>query len=89
MAGQSKKKMAAMVLIISTSTKRAIAAKSVKATKPAVRKPARKAARRSRADVAKLRNAVRAGSRAKKSADTLAKEFGISKAYVYALKRKA
>lgn len=89
MAKKPKKKIAAKAPTRSAKTKKAFAAKSVKATKPAVRKPARKAARRSRADVAKLRNAVRAGSRAKKSADTLAKEFGISKAYVYALKRKA
>jgi hypothetical protein len=85
LAKKPKKKIAAKAPTRSAKKKKAFAAKSVKATKPAVRK----AARRSRADVAKLRNAVRAGSRAKKSADTLAKEFGISKAYVYALKRKA
>ena len=89
MAKKSKKKVAAKATTRSAKTKKAIAVKSVKAKKPAARKPARKAARRSSADVAKLRKAVLAGSRAKKPADAIAKELGISKAYVYALKRKA
>ena len=65
-------------------TKKKVAKKTV-AKKPV----AKKAARRSTADVAKLRKSVIAGSKAKKTADTIAKELGISKAYVYALKRKA
>jgi hypothetical protein len=89
MAKKSKKKVAAKAPTRSAKTRKAIAVKSVKAKKPATRKPARKVARRSSADVAKLRKAVLAGSRAKKPADTIAKELGISKAYVYALKRKA
>ena len=89
MAKKSKKKVAAKAPTRSAKTKKAIAVKSVKAKKPAARKPARKAARRSSADVAKLRKEVLAGSRAKKPADAIAKELGISKAYVYALKRKA
>ena len=89
MAKKSKKKVAAKAPTRSAKTKKAIAVKSVKARKPATSKPARKVTRRSSADVAKLRKAVLAGSRAKKPADALAKELGISKAYVYALKRKA
>jgi hypothetical protein len=89
MAKKSKKKVAAKAPTRSAKTKKAIAVKSVKAKKSAARKPARKVARRSSADVAKLRKAVLAGSRAKKPADAIAKELGISRAYVYALKRKA
>ena len=64
--------------------------KKAAAKKPVAKKPAaKKAARRSTADVAKLRKSVIAGSKAKKTAETIAKELGISKAYVYALKRKA
>jgi hypothetical protein len=48
-----------------------------------------KTARRSTADVAKLRKLVISGSKAKKPAEVIAKELGISKTYVYALKRKA
>ena len=70
----------------SRKTKKAIAVKSTKAPKKSA---AKKAARRSTADVAKQRKAVIAGSKAKKSAETIAKELGISKVYVYALKRKA
>ena len=75
----------------SRKTTKAIAIKSTKATKkPAARKPAaKKVTRRSTAGVAKLRKSVIAASRAKKPAETIAKEIGISKAYVYALKRKA
>jgi hypothetical protein len=89
MAKKSKKKVSAKAPTRSAKTKKAITVKSVKARKPATSKPARKVTRRSSADVAKLRKAVLAGSRAKKPADALAKELGISKAYVYALKRKA
>jgi hypothetical protein len=95
MAKKARKKVAAKAPTRSKKTKKAVAVKSVKpvrnpvAKKVAARKPARKATRRNTADVAKLRKAVIAGSRAKKSADTIAAELGISKAYVYALKRKA
>ena len=94
MAVKARKKLPAKATAKSKKTKKPIAVKSVKPTKSAAakktagKKPARKAARRSSADVAKLRKAVIAGSRAKKSADVIAKELGISKAYVYALKRK-
>ena len=88
MAKKAKKKVAAKAPTRSAKTKKAIAVKSVKARKPAAKKAARKVARRSSADVAKLRKAVLAGFRAKKPADALAKELGVSKAYVYALKRK-
>ena len=88
MAKKSKKKVAAKAPAKSAKTKKAIAVKSVKAKKPAASKPARKAARRSSADVAKLRKAVLAGARAKKPVDAIAMELGISRAYVYALKRK-
>ena len=73
------------------AVQKAIAVKSTKAPKKsAAKKPAaKKAARRSTADVAKLRKSVIAGSKAKKTAETIAKELGISRAYVYALKRKA
>jgi hypothetical protein len=83
------KKAAGRAPTKSRKTKKVILVKATKvAKKPAARKPARKVARRSSADVAKLRKAVLAGSRAKKPADDIAKELGISKAYVYALKRK-
>ena len=80
------KKAAGRAPTKSQKTKKAIAVKSTKAPKKSA---AKKAARRSTADVAKLRKSVIAGSKAKKTADTIAKELGISKAYVYALKRKA
>ena len=85
------KKAAGQTPTKSQKTKKAIAVKSTKAPKKsAAKKPAaKKVARRSTADVAKLRKSVIAGSKAKKTADTIAKELGISKAYVYALKRKA
>lgn len=95
MAKKARKKVAARAPTRSKKTKKAVAVKSVKpvrnpvAKKVAAKKPARKVARRGAADVAKLRKAVIAGSRAKKPAETIAKELGISKAYVYALKRKA
>ena len=63
--------------------------KSVKARKPTAKKAPRKVARRSTADVAKLRKSVIAGFKAKKPAEAIAKELGISKPYVYMLKRKA
>ena len=95
MAKRAKKKVAAKTPTKSKKTKKAIAVKSVKpvknpvARKVAAKKPSRKAARRSTADVAKLRKAVITGSKAKKPAEAIAKELGISKAYVYALKRRA
>jgi RNA polymerase subunit RPABC4/transcription elongation factor Spt4 len=94
MAVKARKKLRAKAPAKSKKTKKPIAVKTVKpakstaAKKVAGKKPARKAARRSTADVAKLRKAVIAGSRAKKTADAIAEELGISKAYVYALKRK-
>lgn len=69
------------------SRKKAIAVKSVKARKPATRKPPRKAVRRSAAEIAKLRKAILAGARKGKTAEMIAAELGISKAYVYVLKR--
>ncbi|MCA3574952.1 MAG: hypothetical protein IOC86_13640 [Aestuariivirga sp.] len=95
MARKAKTKVVARTPTKSKKTKKAIAVKSVKparksvAKKVAAKRPARKVTRRGAADVAKLRRAVIAGSRAKKPAETIAKELGISKAYVYALKRKA
>lgn len=87
----AKKKAVSKSPTRSKKTKKAIAVKSVKPPKKsaAKKKPAaRKATRRSTADVAKLRKAVITGSKAKKPAETIAAELGISKAYVYALKRK-
>ena len=95
MAKKARKKVAATAPTRSKKTKKAIAVKSVRpaknpvAKKVAVKKPARKAARRSTADVAKLRKAVVAGFKAKKPAEAIAKELGISKPYVYVLKRGA
>ena len=85
------KKAAGRTPTKSRKTKKAIAIKSTKAPKkPVVRKAAaKKATRRSTAGVAKLRKSVIVSSRAKKPAEMIAKELGISKAYVYALKRKA
>ena len=90
MARKAKKKVTAKVAVKSRKTKKAVAIRSTpKARKTVAKKPARKAARRSTADVAKLRKAVLAGSRAGKTAETVAAELGISKAYVYALKTRA
>ena len=90
MAKNAKKKVAAKVATKSRKTKKAIAVKSApKARKAVAKKPPRKAARRSAADVAKLRKAVLAGARAGKTAETVAAELKISKAYVYALKNRA
>ena len=89
MAKKARKKAGAGVSPTSRKTKKVIAVKSVKPRKaPAKKKPPRKAARRSAADVAKLKRAVIAGARKGKTADTLASELGISKTYVYALKNK-
>jgi hypothetical protein len=86
MAKKAKKKVAAKVATKSRKTNKAIVVKSVKPRKPAAKKPARKAARRSSAEVAKLKKSIIASARKGKSADTIAAELGISKAYVYALK---
>lgn len=85
------KKAAGRAPTKSRKTKKVITVKSVKvAKKPAGRKAAaKKATRRSTADVAKLRKSVIAGFKAKKPAEAIAKELGISKPYVYMLKRKA
>lgn len=85
------KKTAGRAPTKSRKTNKAIAVKSSKAPrKPAGRKAAaKKATRRSSADVAKLRKSVIADFKAKKPAETIAKDLGISKAYVYMLKRSA
>ena len=88
MAKKAKKKVAAKVATKSRKTRKVIAVKSAKARKPAAKKPARKATRRSSADVAKLQKAVIKGLKSGKSADALAAEFGISRPYVYVLKNK-
>ena len=87
------KKVVAKTATKSRKTKKAIAVKSVKVKKPvakkvAGKKAARKMARRSTADVAKLRKVVIAGFKARKPADAIARELGISKPYVYMLRRK-
>jgi DNA-binding NarL/FixJ family response regulator len=83
------KKAAAGLAVRGRKTKKAVAVKSAtKARKPARKKPPRKASRRSAAEVAKLRRAILAGARKGKSAETIAAELGISKAYVYALKNR-
>lgn len=84
------KKAAGRTPTKSRKTKKAIAIKSTRTPKkPVARKAAaKKASRRSTAGVAKLRKSVIASSKAKKPAEAIAKELGISKAYVYALKRK-
>ncbi|MEI7599996.1 MAG: hypothetical protein WCJ41_11840 [Aestuariivirga sp.] len=95
MSKKATKTVAAKPPTRSAETKKAIAVTSVKPAKKAVAKkiagkqPAMKTARRSTADVAKLRKLVISGSKAKKPAEVIAKELGISKTYVYALKRKA
>ena len=86
MAKKAKKKVAAKAATRSKKTKKAIAVKSVKARKPAAKKAARKVARRSTADVAKLRKAVLAGLKSGKSAEAVAKQLGISRPYLYRLK---
>jgi len=86
MAKKAKKKVAAKAATRSKKTNKVIAVKSVKARKPVAKKAPRKAARRSTADVAKLRKAVIAGLRTGKSAEALAKQLGISRPYLYRLK---
>lgn len=86
MAKKASKKTAVKPAVKSKKTKKVIAVKSVKARKPAAKKPARKVARRSTAEVAKLRKAVLAGLKSGKSAEALAKQLGISRPYLYRLK---
>ena len=86
MASKTKKKVAASAATRSKKTKKAVAVKSVKARKPAAKKAPRKMARRSTADVAKLRKAVIAGFRSGKSAEVLSQQLGISRPYLYRLK---
>jgi hypothetical protein len=88
MAKKAKKKVAAKVATKSRKTRKVIAVKSVKAKKPAAKKPGRKTTRRSSADVAKLQKAVIKGLKSGKSADALAAEFGVSRPYIYVLKNK-
>jgi DNA invertase Pin-like site-specific DNA recombinase len=88
MARKAKKKVAAKAATRSRKTKKAVAVKSVKARKPAAKKAPRKIARRSAADVAKLRTSVIAGLRSGKSAETVAKQLGISRPYLYRLQSK-
>lgn len=90
MAKKARKKAVSKTPTRSKKTKKVIAVKSVKPAKKTPAKAApRKAARRSAADVAKLKKSVIAGFKAKKPADSIAADLGISKAYVYALKRAA
>ena len=88
MAKKAKKKSVAKTGTAAKKTKKVIAVKSVKAKKPAKKTAARKATRRGAADVAKLRKTVIAAFKAKKPAEAIAKDLGISKAYVYVLKNK-
>ncbi|MGL4437962.1 MAG: hypothetical protein ACRCUE_01700 [Bosea sp. (in: a-proteobacteria)] len=89
MARKAKKKVAATAATKSRKTKKAIGVTSApKARKAVVGKPPRRAARRSSAEVAKLRKAVLAGAKLGKTADSIAAQLGISKAYVYALKNR-
>jgi len=89
MAKKVKKKSAAKTGTTAKKTRKVIAVKSVRLKKPAKKAAARKVTRRSAADVAKLRKSVIAGFKAKKPAEAIAKELGISKPYVYTLKNKA
>lgn len=84
----AKKKSAAKTGTASKKTKKVIAVKSVKARKPTAKQPARKTTRRSSAEVAKLQKAVVKGLKSGKSADALAADLGVSRAYIYALKNK-
>jgi len=89
MAKKTTKKSLVQTRTRSLKTKKPIAVKSsTTAKKPAATKPARKVARRSSANVAKLRKSILAGAKAGKTAETIAAELGISKAYVYALKNR-
>ena len=85
MAKKAKKKAAAKSAARSKKTTKVIAVKSVKPRKPAAKKAPRKAARRTTAEVAKLRKAVIAGLRSGKSAEALARQLGISRPYLYRL----
>ena len=86
MAKKAKKKVAAKTATRSKKTTKVIAIKSVKTRKPAAKKAPRKVARRSTADVAKLRKAVITGLKSGKSAEVLAGQLGISRPYLYRLK---
>ncbi len=88
MAKKSKKKGAGKPATSSKKTKKVIAIKSVKARKSAAKKPARKASRRSSADVAKLQKAIVKGLKSGKSAETLSEELGVSRPYIYVLKNR-
>ena len=88
MARKAKKKAAAKTGTVSRKTSKVIAVKSLKAKKPAAKKPVRKVTRRSSADVAKLQKAVVKGLKSGKSADALASELSVSRPYIYALKNK-
>lgn len=88
MAKKAKKKAAIKPATTSKKTKKVVAVKSVKPRKPAAKKTARKASRRSSADVAKLQKAVIKGLKSGKSAAALSDELGVSRPYIYALKNK-
>ncbi|MCX7351289.1 MAG: hypothetical protein NTZ54_17830 [Alphaproteobacteria bacterium] len=88
MAKKSKKKVAGKPATSSKKTRKVIAIKSVKARKSAAKKPARKASRRSSADVAKLQKAIVKGLKSGKSAETLSEELGVSRPYIYVLKNR-
>ncbi len=83
---RAKKKVAAKIATKSRKTKKVIAVKAVKSRKPVAKQPARKASRRTATEVTKLRKAVIASAKKGKTAESIAAELGISKAYVYALK---
>jgi hypothetical protein len=88
MAKKAKKKSAVKAGTASKKTKKVIAVKTVKAKKPAAKKPTKKVGRRSSAETAKLQKAVIKGLKAGKSAAALSQELGISRPYVYMLKNK-
>ncbi|MCA3556019.1 hypothetical protein [Aestuariivirga sp.] len=83
MPRKAKKKVAASAATRNKKNGKAIAVKSVKAQNPA----AKKATRRSAADVARLRKAVIAGLRSGKTAVAVALQLGISRPYLYRVKR--
>jgi hypothetical protein len=88
MARKAKKKAAGKPVAASKKTKKIIVVKSLKTRKPAAKKPARKASRRSSADVAKLQKVILKGLKSGKSAATLSEELGVSRPYIYVLKNK-
>ena len=94
MAKSARKKVAAKSPARSKKTKKAIAVKSVKPVrnpvtkKVAAKKPARKVSRRSSAETAKLQKTILKGLKGGKSVAALAEDLGISRTYVYMLKRK-